>query len=37
MIGTSMRWQTGFQGGWAAGQEGQHGERRGISVQMGQD
>lgn len=29
MIGTSMRWQTGFQGGWAASQEGQHGESRG--------
>lgn len=35
MTGTSMRWQTGFQGRWAAGQEDHHGERRGTASKWG--
>lgn len=35
MIGTSMRWQTGFQDRWAAGQEDHHGERRGTVSKWG--
>lgn len=31
MTGTSMRWQTGFPGRWAARQEGQNGARRGAT------
>ena len=33
MTGTSMRWQTGFPGRWAARQEGQNGARRGATSQ----
>ena len=35
MIRTSMRWQTGFQGRWAAGQEDQNGERWGAASKWG--